>query len=221
MRSLPLTRRAFLRSSAFTGVTLALSSSSGNATQAHSPSGATAAAWLNPPKRWKLEESSLICSADPKTDFWRKTYYGYITDNGHFYYRRASGDFTTTVKVSGQYQDLYDQAGLMVRVDAENWMKCGIEFVDSHQNMSIVYTRDFSSWVTGRLPDGTSSLWLKAVRKGPALDIFHSLDGRNFVESGVGYLSEAKSVMVGPMFAAPEGKGFEVRFDDWTLEPGS
>src|SRR5215472_7472971 len=102
MRSLPLTRRAFLRSSAFTGVTLALSSSSGNATQAHSPSGATAEAWLNPPKRWKLEESSLICSADPKTDFWRKTFYGYITDNGHFYYRRASGDFITTVKVSGK-----------------------------------------------------------------------------------------------------------------------
>jgi regulation of enolase protein 1 (concanavalin A-like superfamily) len=28
-------------------------------------------------------------------------------------------------------------------------------------------------------------------------------------------------VMVGPMCAAPEGKGFEVRFDDWTVKPGS
>src|SRR5215469_5938837 len=157
MRSLPLTRRAFLRSSAFTGVTLALSSSSGNATQAHSPSGATAAAWLNPPKRWKLEESSLICSADPKTDFWRKTFYGYITDNGHFYYRPTTGDFSTQVKFTAQYRDLYDQAGLMVRTDAENWMKCGVEFVDGRRNMSIVYTREYSSWATGRLPAGTSS----------------------------------------------------------------
>jgi hypothetical protein len=28
----------------------------------------------------------------------------------------------------------------------------------------------------------------------------------------------AESVDVGPGFAAPEGKGFEVRFDYWTLE---
>jgi regulation of enolase protein 1 (concanavalin A-like superfamily) len=49
------------------------------------------------------------------------------------------------VKVTGQFHDLYDQAGLMVRIDAENWMKCGVEFVDGKQNMSIVYTRDFSN----------------------------------------------------------------------------
>ena len=131
-----------------------------------------------------------------------------------------SGDFTTVLKVSGQYHALYDQAGLMVRIDAQNWMKCGVEFVDGHQNMSIVYTREFSSWVTGRLPAGTSSLWLKVVRKGPALDIFHSLDGRTFMESGVGYLGTPESAMVGPMCAAPEGNGFEVRFDDWEITPG-
>jgi regulation of enolase protein 1 (concanavalin A-like superfamily) len=172
---------------------------------------------MNPPKQWRQDGTSLVCTADAKTDFWRKTFYGYITDNGHFYYRRIAGDFTTTVRVAGEYHDLYDQAGLMVRIDGENWMKCGVEFVDRHQNMSIVYTREYSSWATGRLPAGTAALWLKVVRKGPALDIFHSLDGQTFVESGVGYLGAAESVMVGPMCAAPEGKGFEVRFDEWKV----
>ena len=122
------------------------------------------AQWFNPPKRWKLDGASVFCTADPKPDFWRKTFYGYITDNGHLYYRRVSGDFTTQVKVAGQYHDLYDQAGLMVRIDAENWMKCGVRFIDGKQNMSIVYTRDFSSWATGRLPEQTTALWLKVVR---------------------------------------------------------
>ena len=176
--------------------------------------------WLNAPHRWKLEGSSLLCTADPKTDFWRKTFYGYITDNGHFYYRMVRGDFTTQLKVSGQYHDLYDQAGLMVRINSENWMKCGVEFVEGKQNMSIVYTREHSSWATGRLPDQAGPLWLKVARKGPALDIFHSLDGKTFTESGVGYLGNAETVMVGPMCAAPEGKGFEVRFDDWIVQPG-
>ena len=106
----------------------------------------------------------------------------------------------------------------MIRIDAENWMKCGVEFIDGKQNMSIVYTRDFSSWATGRLPEQTTALWLKVVRKGPALDIFHSVDGTNFVETGVEYPGPAETVVVGPMCAAPEGKGFDVRFEDWTVK---
>ena len=211
------TRRSFLSGAAAATASVTLSDlvlalPSGHASDTQAPQ------WFNPPHHWKQEGSSLLCTADPKTDFWRKTFYGYITDNGHLYYRRWRGDFTTQVKVTGQYHDLYDQAGLMVRIDAENWMKCGVEFVDGKQNMSIVYTRDFSNWATGPLPEPTSALWLKVARKGPALDIFHSVDGSHFVETGVGYLGPAESVMLGPMCAAPEGKGFEVRFDDWTVQ---
>lgn len=217
--TLASTRRAFLAGVTAAAVALALPQSS-LATGADAQVNSTEAAWFNPPKRWRLDGSSLICTADPKTDFWRKTFYGFITDNGHFYYRRMRGDFSTQVKVTAQYHDLYDQAGLMVRIDADNWMKCGVEFVDGKQNMSVVYTREFSSWATGRLPEAAANLWLKVMRKGPALDIFHSVDGNHFVESGVGYLGTAESVMVGPMCAAPVGKGFEVRFDDWALKPG-
>jgi len=179
---------------------------------------ATVHTWMNPPRRWRREGASLICTADPKTDFWRKTFYGYITDNGHFYYRKVKGNFTTIVKISGQYHDQYDQAGLMIRVDTNNWMKCGVEFVDGHQNISVVMTRDFSDWSTARLSEGAGPLWMKVVRKGPALDIFHSLNGKDYVESRVGYLGTADLVMVGLMCAAPEGKGFEARFDDWTVQ---
>jgi regulation of enolase protein 1 (concanavalin A-like superfamily) len=197
------TRRAFLAGAATIAVSLTLVQSS-LAVPSGDDDSSQAPQWLNPPRHWKKDGSSLLCTADPKTDFWRKTFYGYITDNGHLYYRRVRGDLTTQVKVSGQYHDLYDQAGLMVRIDAENWMKCGVEFVDGKQNMSIVYTRDFSNWATGRLPENSSALWVKVVRKGPALDIFHSVDGIHFVETGVGYLGTADSVMVGPMCAAPE-----------------
>ena len=26
-----------------------------------------------------------------KTDFWRETFYGFVHDNGHFYYREVAG----------------------------------------------------------------------------------------------------------------------------------
>lgn len=175
--------------------------------------------WLNEPKRWRREGTSLICSADAKTDFWSKTFYGYTTDNGHLYYRRVKGDFTAIAKITGQYHDLYDQAGIMLRADASNWVKCGVELVDGKQNLSVVVTRDFSDWSTARLPDNVGPVWMKVVRKGPALDIFHSLDGKDYTECRVAYFGPADPVMVGLMCAAPMGNGFEVRFDDWVVQP--
>jgi uncharacterized protein len=175
--------------------------------------------WLNEPHKWRREGNALLCTADPKTDFWRKTYYGYITDNGHFLRRKVHGDFVATIKVTGQYHDQYDQAGLMVRYDESNWMKCGVEFVDGKQNMSVVFTRDYSDWSTARLPEQSGPLWVRISRKGSAFDIFYSLDGKTFTQARSGYLTPAEVIELGPMLAAPEGKGFEARFEDLLIQP--
>jgi uncharacterized protein len=45
------------------------------------------AKWFNQPRHWQMREGSLVCTADPKTDFWQKTFYGYSYDTGHFYHR--------------------------------------------------------------------------------------------------------------------------------------
>ncbi len=71
--------------------------------------------WLNEPPNWKIHNNKIEVTSTQNTDFWRKTHYGYIRDSGHFYYQQLTGDFVAEVKVSGKYQDLYDQAGLMVR----------------------------------------------------------------------------------------------------------
>src|SRR5436189_5282849 len=88
--------------------------------------------WMNEPASWKVADRKITVRSKPKTDFWRKTFYGYITDNGHFFHLSVEGEFTFEARVSGQYAALYDQAGLMVRVNAENWVKCGTEVVDGN-----------------------------------------------------------------------------------------
>jgi len=100
--------------------------------------------WFNDPASSKREGGKLFISSRPKTDFWRKTFYGYVTDNGHFLHLPVQGNFVFEARVNGQYAALYDQAGLMVRADAENWVKCGTEFVDGVRHASVVFTRDFS-----------------------------------------------------------------------------
>jgi regulation of enolase protein 1 (concanavalin A-like superfamily) len=76
--------------------------------------------WHNPPQEWSFSHETLVLHADPKTDFWRKTHYGFVRDNGHFWYVNEKGDFEATVKLVAEYRDQYDQAGLMVRLDNKN-----------------------------------------------------------------------------------------------------
>jgi regulation of enolase protein 1 (concanavalin A-like superfamily) len=174
--------------------------------------------WMNEPESEKRSGDRLIVRSRSKTDFWRKTFYGYITDNGHFFYLAASGDFTFQARVNGQYAALYDQAGLMVRVDAENWMKCGTEFFDGRRHASVVFTRDFSDWST--MPDlsETAAIWWRVVRKKDSIETSCSVDGKNFTSVRQGYFVPGAKVRVGIMCAAPEGPGFEASFSDLKLQ---
>lgn len=177
--------------------------------------------WLNPPAKWQATGSQITVKVDPKTDFWRKTHYGFIRDNGHFYFRRCVGDFCAQVKVVGDYGALYDQAGLMLRLDETTWLKCGIELVGAAQQASVVVTRDFSDWSVLPLGENVPALWLRVIRTGGAVEVFYSLDGAAYSMLRQAYLTEAEALDVGLMCAAPDGDGFAVTFDDFTVEPVS
>ena len=113
--------------------------------------------WHHEPPAWEFEGDKINVFTGAKSDFWRETHYGFIRDNGHFYFQEIAGDFVVGVKIIGQYESLYDQAGLMVRVDKNNWIKCGIEFVNGVQQASVVVTRDFSDWSIVPLPENPAS----------------------------------------------------------------
>lgn len=176
--------------------------------------------WFNEPQRWQQSGEVLHVTADANTDFWRKTHYGFIRDNGHVYYAHVTGDFIVEVKVIGAYRELYDQAGLMVRIDDAHWIKTGIEFVHGVQYVSAVVTNDFSDWSVAPLPN-PSALWLRLVRKAEAAEIFYSLDGIEYTLLRIAYLLPSAEAWVGVMCAAPDGKGFEVVFEDFTIHAAS
>jgi regulation of enolase protein 1 (concanavalin A-like superfamily) len=176
--------------------------------------------WLNEPASATVSENKITVRARAKTDFWRKTFYGYITDNGHFFYLPVSGDFVFEARVDGQYGALYDQAGLMVRIDAQNWVKCGTEFFDNSRHASVVFTHDFSDWSTMNDLASSGPVWWRVVRKPDSLETLCSSDGRNFTSVRMGYLVPSATAEVGIMCAAPEGAGFQCVFDNLKLTTG-
>lgn len=174
--------------------------------------------WMNEPASAKISGNEIVVRSKAKTDFWQKTFDGYVADNGHFFHLPASGDFTFTASINGNYATQYDQAGLMVRIDAENWMRCGTEFIDGKRFASVVFTRTYSDGST--LPDlsETAPIWWRLVRKKDSIETFCSLDGEKYMSVRMGYFPPQRSVEVGLMCAAPSGTGFDSTFKGLRLE---
>ena len=42
--------------------------------------------WFNEPASARQSGDQLVVRTKPKTDYWRKTFYDYVTDNGHFFF---------------------------------------------------------------------------------------------------------------------------------------
>ncbi|WP_259404235.1 DUF1349 domain-containing protein [Hymenobacter sp. HSC-4F20] len=181
----------------------------------------TSLRWLHAPKQATVSDNKLQVQVEGGTDFWRVTHYGFIRDNGHFYYQEQAGDFLAKVKVVGHYRELYDQAGLMIRLDEKNWIKTGIEYVHGVQNVSAVVTREVSDWSVVPRQDSPPAVWLTLLRKGDYVEIQYSFDNKEFKMLRLAYFppTPGKKVQIGLMCAAPDGKGFPVEFEDFSVTP--
>jgi len=177
--------------------------------------------WLHAPAKVTSTPASLRVQVQGGTDFWRVTHYGFIRDNGHFFYQEQAGDFVAKVKVMGHYKDLYDQAGLMIRLDEKNWIKTGIEYVKGVQNVSAVVTREVSDWSVVPRQDSPAAVWLTLLRKGDYVEIQYSFDNQDFKMLRLAYFppTPGRKVQIGLMCAAPDGKGFPVEFTDFSVRP--
>lgn len=205
--------------------------------------------WLNEPPEWNDDGSTMTLVPGPQTDFWRRTLEDKLTDedfaalglttgqyvvnNGHLYYSEADGDFTVSVKVAGEFSSQYDQAGLMVRQDDENWIKYGLEIVQgtwadryeyrgSAHLLGCTFTsHGWSEWsVLPQFPQEPSVIWLRIIREGHSFFVDFSLDGEEFNLIKLCSMPDATRLQVGRYATAPTGNGFPVTFTDYGLTEG-
>ena len=159
--------------------------------------------WFNEPAQWEIDGN---------------THYGFTVDDAPFLYTLRGGEFEVKVKISGDYRTRFDQSGLMLRIDHENYIKAGIEFVDGKYNLSTVVTHHTSDWSIIPLDKPVPFVWIKAVRRLDAVEIFYSFDDKEYTMMRNAWLQDNCPVMVGIMGACPDGNGFKARFDNFSIK---
>ena len=128
--------------------------------------------WFNEPEKWEIKNNTLSMYVTPQSDYWRISHYGFTVDDAPFLYSTYGGEFEVKVKISGDYKIRFDQSGLMLRIDHENYIKAGIEFVDGKYNLSTVVTHKTSDWSVITLEKPIPFIWIKAVRRLDAVEVF-------------------------------------------------
>lgn len=175
--------------------------------------------WLNEPAQWRADGKDLSLVTGDKTDFWKMTFHGWCNDNGHFYQMPVTGDFSAEVVFAADYRSQYDQAGLMLRVGPDHWLKAGVEFAHGHAALSSVHTQGgFSDWAISREVGVTDSVPLRLTRKGEAVCVQYEAGG-GFRTLRLCSMPGATTAMIGPMACSPIEGGMSVRFSGFTVGP--
>jgi regulation of enolase protein 1 (concanavalin A-like superfamily) len=109
--------------------------------------------WLNPPLAIEENGAKLLVTAKDQSDFWRTTSYGFIHDSGHVLLNEFPQDSSVELTWLLNYSEQFDQAGLMVWANDENWIKAGIEYADGAPQLGAVVTREVSDWSVAPVSD--------------------------------------------------------------------
>ncbi len=177
--------------------------------------------WFCEPSIWSLKEEQLHITPDEATDFWQKTHYGFDADNGHFLYGEVSGDFIMETRVQCTFSHQYDQAGLMVRVSDQCWIKTSVEYESDEPNkLGVVVTANgFSDWSTQDVGDDFTDFKLKIIRTGSdyKVSFFHSKSNK-WIQIRMFHLMDKTRVMAGLYACSPKKAPFTARFNYLKME---
>ena len=100
--------------------------------------------WIRQPKQYTITDSLITIVSEPHTDLWQRTYYGFSNDNAPVLQMKTSNKFFSfTVKTSFNSSALFDQCGIAIYLDSDNWMKASIEYEnEEYQRLGSVVTNN-------------------------------------------------------------------------------
>ncbi|WP_150307436.1 DUF1349 domain-containing protein [Planctomonas psychrotolerans] len=176
--------------------------------------------WTNDPADVRETPDGLRVTAREGSDAWRITSYGFVHDSEHALLAAFEQESAMEVRFRLDFAGQFDQAGIFVRVDEENWIKAGVELSDGMESLGAVVTRGSSDWSLSPVPDWAGEwVTIRASRSGNALTVRARVDAEPWRLVRVAPLAADAAVQAGLFCCAPTRDGFTVLFSGWRKTP--
>ncbi len=172
--------------------------------------------WTRMPKYYSIKEDEITIITEPNTDLWQRTYYGFQNDNAPLLqFSTKEKYFSFVVKTEFASKKLFDQCGIILYLDSENWLKASIEYEnETFQRLgSVVTNHGYSDWATTDIDASIHTMWYRLSRRESDYCIECSSDGVNFHQMRICHLLEgADEIHFGIYACSPSQSSFEAKF---------
>ena len=177
--------------------------------------------WTRPPKSFEVTEDAVKIITDPNTDLWQRTYYHFQNDNAPVLQMETEEKFFSfTVKTRFSTEHLYDQCGIVMYLDSENWLKASIEYeTETYQHLgSVVTNLGYSDWATTAIDASVKAMWYRFSRREDDYCVECSEDGVHFTQMRICHMWQgAGKIRFGIYACSPGDSSFEALFTDFSL----
>lgn len=96
--------------------------------------------WTREPQEYKIETDRIEIITKPHTDLWQRTYYHFQNDNAPVLQIETEENyFSFVVKTEfGESHQRFDQCGIVMYLDSENWLKASVEYEnEEYQHLGV------------------------------------------------------------------------------------
>ena len=179
-------------------------------------------AWTREPASFQISGDTLQITTAPHTDLWQRTYYHFRNDNAPvFQIRTREQYFSFVVKTDfTQSHQRFDQCGIVMYLDSENWLKGSVEFEnDTFQHLgSVVTNNGYSDWATTAIPADVNTMWFPFSRRADYYCIECSTNGVDFIQMRICHMyAGAEEISFGVYACSPEDSSFTAVFTDMQI----
>ena len=111
--------------------------------------------WTRTPASCVITEDRIEIVTAPHTDLWQRTYYHFRNDNAPVLQMKTREQyFSFVVKTEFASNHRFDQCGIAVYLNSDNWLKASIEYeTEAFQHLgSVVTNHGYSDWATVEIP---------------------------------------------------------------------
>lgn len=177
--------------------------------------------WIREADQSDVTDDRIIIYTQPKTDLWQRTYYGFQNDSAPVLQMKTSEKyFSFNVKTEFDSKSRFDQCGIVVYLDSENWMKASIEYEnEQYQRLgSVVTNHGYSDWATTDIDASVKSMWYRLSRRESDYCIECSTDGITFQQMRICHLWEGnEEISFGVYACSPVEGSFQAKFTNMQI----
>ncbi len=177
--------------------------------------------WMNDPERFIVNENEIIIETSPYTQLWSRTYFKCVCANAPMLILPVEENFTFSAKVNYVFNEVNDQAGIIIYANSDNYLKACVQCLDSSTNLlsTTLTHHGYSDIASREIGSGVAYMYFRLSHRDGDFLIENSFDGVHYKHMRMFHLKMREGYFnVGVFACSPYNSSFDAKFSKLSID---